>query len=135
MSWEGRRLLTCNSPLFYRYLKASLGYLSYAWLATLFTILNNSCYATSIHIVVKSEGMRSCKVAGYVSCQTETQPNGVNRGHFDIHTSQNVAKSMENNNSQLCEGFHLAVQSKQDWVIWKLPEHLWMSDTSHKYPQ
>ena len=58
--------------------------------------------------------MRSCKVAGYDSCQTETQPNGVNRGRLDIHTSQNVAKSMENNNSQLCGDFHLAVQFKQD---------------------
>ena len=58
--------------------------------------------------------MRSCKAAGYDSCQTETQLNGVNRGHFDIHKSQNVAKSMENNNSQLCGDFHLAVQSKED---------------------
>ena len=56
-------------------------------------------------------------------------PNGFNSGCFQLHMSQNVAKSMPSLASQSCSDSLLAVcLAGQVGAIYRLPEHPWTPD-------
>ena len=56
-------------------------------------------------------------------------PNGFNSGHFQLHTSQNVATSIRSLTSQFCSDFLPAVcLTVQVGAIYRPPEQPWMLD-------
>ena len=73
--------------------------------------------------------MESHEVAGPSSTKTYLWPNGFSSGHFQLHTSQNVARLMPSHTSQSCGDSLLAVcLVGQVGAIYRPPKHRWMLD-------
>ena len=71
----------------------------------------------------------SHEVAGSSDTKTFLWPNGFNSGCFQLHTSQNVAKSMPSLTSQSCSDSLPAVcLAGKVGAIYRPPEHPWTPD-------
>ena len=71
----------------------------------------------------------SHKLAGTYDTKTVLWPNGFNSGCFQLHMSQNVARSMPSLTSQSCGNSLPAVcLAGIVGAIYRQPEHRWMPD-------
>ena len=73
--------------------------------------------------------MGSQEVAGPSNTKTVLWPNGFNSGCFQLHMSQNVARSMPSLTSQSCgDSLPAVCLAGQVGAIYRPPEHQWMPD-------
>ena len=73
--------------------------------------------------------MESHGVVGTSDTKTFLWPNGFNSGRFQLHMSQNVARSMPSLTSQSCSDFLPAVFLEgQVEAIYRPPEDPWTPD-------
>ena len=73
----------------------------------------------------------SHKVAGPSDTRTVLWLNGFNSGCFQLHISQNVARSMPSLTSQSCgDSLPAVCLARQVGAIYRPPEHQWMPNKS-----
>ena len=97
--------------------------------AILDSLFHKVVNTTSTPIGVEGGVVGSHEVAGSSDTKTFLWPNGFNSGCFQLHTSQNVAKSMPSLTNQSCgDSLPSVCLAGKVEVINKPPEHPWTPD-------